>query len=293
VAHQDTLVDGEIRRESPWYFYMTGPTGMPFALVRTDGTLASELESDTWGAAKELPGADTTTPLRFLGQYADDDTGLSYNRFRYYDPEAGIYISADPVGLLGGLNSFSYVTNPLTWSDPLGLTNNTPIGDAVEAQRKKSLAGSGFSMLPTQNGSGNGIDILGIKKGANGQITSLRLEEDKANSSRLATDTQQDKQMSDNWTARKFAMAQAEQEKILKDPDACKGAKKLAKQRLKDLKNAEKFYNKNKNDPSKVQRVLVHGDVAKNMNVSNLQQQTITSSGPSGVNLGTPGPVKN
>jgi RHS repeat-associated protein len=293
VAHRDAVVRDGVRRESPWYFYMTGPTGMPFGLVRPDGTVASHIESDTWGGAKELPGADTTTPLRFLGQYADDDTGLSYNRFRYYDPDSGMYISADPVGVLGGLNSFSYVTDPLSWSDPLGLTDNTPIGDAVEDQRKKSLAGSGFSMLPTQNGSGNGIDILAIKKGGNGQISALRIEEDKGNGSRLATDTHNDQQMSDDWTQRKFAMAQAEQQKILDDPDACKGAKKLAKQKLKDLKNAEKFYNKNKNDPSKVQRVLVHGDVDKNLNVSNLQQQTITSSGSSNVKLGAPGPVKN
>ncbi|WP_079772809.1 HNH/endonuclease VII fold putative polymorphic toxin, partial [Salmonella bongori] len=48
-------------------------------------------------------------------------SGLYYNRFRYYDCEAGQYLCADPVGLTGGLNLYAYVKNPLTWIDPLGL----------------------------------------------------------------------------------------------------------------------------------------------------------------------------
>ena len=40
-------------------------------------------------------------PLRFQGQYYDAETGLHYNRFRYYDPDAGRFISRDPIGLAG------------------------------------------------------------------------------------------------------------------------------------------------------------------------------------------------
>src|SRR5690606_7961618 len=54
--------------------------------------------------------------------YEDEETGLCYNRYRYYDPELGRFISADPVGLRGGANVFSYAPNAVTWSDPLGLT---------------------------------------------------------------------------------------------------------------------------------------------------------------------------
>ncbi len=60
-------------------------------------------------------------PLRYAGQYADSETGLHYNLFRYYDPQVGRFTVQDPIGLLGGLNLYLYVPNPLTWIDPLGL----------------------------------------------------------------------------------------------------------------------------------------------------------------------------
>ncbi|WP_261905685.1 RHS repeat-associated core domain-containing protein, partial [Streptomyces buecherae] len=60
-------------------------------------------------------------PLRFPGQYADPETGLHYNYFRHYDPETGRYASPDPLGLEAAPNPLSYVHNPLTWTDPLGL----------------------------------------------------------------------------------------------------------------------------------------------------------------------------
>jgi RHS repeat-associated protein len=66
-------------------------------------------------------GDRTTNPLRYPGQYYDEETGLSYNRFRYYDPETGRYISEDPTGLSGGLDLHGYVHNPATWDDPFGL----------------------------------------------------------------------------------------------------------------------------------------------------------------------------
>jgi RHS repeat-associated protein len=60
-------------------------------------------------------------PLRFQGQYFDHETGLHYNRFRYYDPEIGRYLSKDPIGFAGGLNLHAYVANPTQGIDPLGL----------------------------------------------------------------------------------------------------------------------------------------------------------------------------
>ena len=60
--------------------------------------------------------------LRFQGQYYDEDSGLHYNRHRYYDPECGRFINQDPIGLLGGDNNYLYVPNPVTWVDPLGLS---------------------------------------------------------------------------------------------------------------------------------------------------------------------------
>jgi RHS repeat-associated protein len=59
--------------------------------------------------------------LRFPGQYADPETGLHYNHQRYYDPATARYLSPDPLGLAPALNPHTYVRNPTTQTDPLGL----------------------------------------------------------------------------------------------------------------------------------------------------------------------------
>ena len=71
---------------------------------------------------------DELQPIRFQGQYFDEETGLHYNRFRYYDPDVGMFTSRDPIGLMGGDNVFAYAPNPTGWIDPLGLaTDNEPL----------------------------------------------------------------------------------------------------------------------------------------------------------------------
>jgi RHS repeat-associated protein len=60
-------------------------------------------------------------PFRFQGQQFDEETGLHYNRFRYYDPQIGRFVSQDPIGLLGGTNLLQYAPNPLGWVDRNGL----------------------------------------------------------------------------------------------------------------------------------------------------------------------------
>ena len=63
--------------------------------------------------------------LRFPGQYFDEETGLHYNWHRFYDPETGRYISADPIGLAGGINLYAYVGgDPVNWIDPEGAKGN-------------------------------------------------------------------------------------------------------------------------------------------------------------------------
>jgi len=67
-------------------------------------------------------GTNTTINLRFPGQVYDQETKLHYNYFRYYDPSTGRYITSDPIGLKGGLNTYGYVGgNPGRWVDPWGL----------------------------------------------------------------------------------------------------------------------------------------------------------------------------
>nr|WP_229711613.1 RHS repeat-associated core domain-containing protein [Streptomyces daqingensis] len=77
--------------------------------------------------------ATAYTPLRFPGQYADPETGLHYNFHRHYHPTTARYLSQDPLGLDLSPSPVTYVHNPHTWADPLGLsgcgldlTNATP-----------------------------------------------------------------------------------------------------------------------------------------------------------------------
>ncbi|HDR9201852.1 TPA: RHS repeat-associated core domain-containing protein [Burkholderia vietnamiensis] len=81
-----------------------------------------------WGHAQEViarasqaAGVTPRNPLRFQGQQFDEETGLHYNRLRYYDPQLGRLISEDPIALQGGINKYQYAPNPVTYIDPLGL----------------------------------------------------------------------------------------------------------------------------------------------------------------------------
>ena len=82
-----------------------------------------KLQGQTVAGAAKRQGAQYRQPLRYAGQYQDDESGLHYNLFRYYEPEVGRFTTRDPIGLRGGLNLYQYAPNPLMWVDPLGLSN--------------------------------------------------------------------------------------------------------------------------------------------------------------------------
>lgn len=109
------IVDGE-----RWFSIVTDHLGTPSAMFDDSGRLAWRAELDLLGALRT--GADAAAcPFRFPGQYEDEETGLFYNRFRYYDPVGGVYISQDPLRLRGGLALYAYVRDALTAFDPFGL----------------------------------------------------------------------------------------------------------------------------------------------------------------------------
>jgi len=76
----------------------------------------------TYGALALAHVNEVENPLRFQGQYYDCESGLHYNRHRYYDPNCGQFTTQDPIGLLGGMNTYQYAPNPVTWVDPWGLS---------------------------------------------------------------------------------------------------------------------------------------------------------------------------
>ena len=108
------------------YGIVSDHLGSPTLVTTEAGRIAWQAQLDVYGVPREegaavRPEDKTDNPWRFPGQYEDAETGLYYNRFRYYDPELGRYLSEDPIGLLGGEALFGYVHEPLGWWDPLGL----------------------------------------------------------------------------------------------------------------------------------------------------------------------------
>ena len=125
VDHLRDQSSGEI------YWFNTDLNGAPLEVtdergaVRWSGQYGSfgEVRHQSEGFSRLVNRtAMAHQPLRYAGQYADGETGLHYNLFRYYDPQVGRYIVQDPIGLNGGWNLYQYAPNPLGWIDPLGLS---------------------------------------------------------------------------------------------------------------------------------------------------------------------------
>ncbi|EHH4259069.1 type VI secretion system tip protein VgrG [Escherichia coli] len=104
------------------HLYHCDHRGLPLALISEDGNIAWNAEYDEWGnMLNEENPHHLYQPYRLPGQQYDEESGLYYNRNRYYDPLQGRYITQDPIGLMGGWNPYLYPLNPVTNTDPQGL----------------------------------------------------------------------------------------------------------------------------------------------------------------------------
>ncbi|GAA2685534.1 hypothetical protein GCM10010400_57130 [Streptomyces aculeolatus] len=124
VAQAERLTDAATQEEidSRFFAIVTDLVGAPTELVDPRGEIAWQARRTVWGHTRWPAGSAGYTPLRFPGQYFDPETGLHYNCQRYYDPDTARYASPDPLGLTPAPNPYTYVHNPHTWFDPLGLT---------------------------------------------------------------------------------------------------------------------------------------------------------------------------
>ena len=104
-----------------WVHYLNDQIGTPERLLDDAGAVACELRRSAWGETDVQPGAKANTPIRFQGQYEDEETGLSYNRARYYDGDLGRFTSADPLGLSSSPHDYVYAPSTLGWVDAWGL----------------------------------------------------------------------------------------------------------------------------------------------------------------------------
>ena len=114
------------------YHYHNDHLGTPNELTDQQGDVVWYADYEAWGNTATVEwkeqridniavSEEHLQPIRFQGQHFDTETGLHYNRFRYFDPDLGMFTTRDPIGLLGGNNVFHYAPNPTGWIDPFGL----------------------------------------------------------------------------------------------------------------------------------------------------------------------------
>jgi RHS repeat-associated protein len=165
VFEPESFAPAALLADGQSYAIVTDHLGTPLRLMDSSGR---ELWGASLGAYGDVRGtrggepkrdsryARAAVPFRWQGQYDDPETGLYYNRFRHYDPDAGQYISRDPIGLEGGLRGYGYVGDPTFWVDPLGLTGcaaaNLPQmkGSSV-AESEQTLTEHGFTRTHVSN----------------------------------------------------------------------------------------------------------------------------------------------
>ncbi|QGA47884.1 RHS repeat-associated core domain-containing protein [Pseudomonas brassicacearum] len=123
------MLDGEGPLKATPFYYHLDHLGTPQELTSYSGKVVWSARYNGYGKLTGLEhggGEQLEQPLRFQGQYHDLESGLHYNRHRYYNPETGRYLTPDPIKLAGGLNAYQYVPNPTGWVDPLGLNARCP-----------------------------------------------------------------------------------------------------------------------------------------------------------------------
>ena len=182
IVTQDVL-DNVEKAKQPLvkiYYYHNNHLGTPQELTDSDGDVVWLSYDYSWGGQfdrhykpQQVGNYDVSEselqPIKFQGQSLDVETGLHYNRFRYYDSDVGMFISRDPIGLLGGSNVFQYAPNPVGWIDPWGLSCTKPQTinpkDIRFSQSSVNGAGELVESMNKNGWKGDPIDVVKMKDG--------------------------------------------------------------------------------------------------------------------------------
>ena len=148
------------------YSIVSDYIGRPVQAYDDNGNIVWQADYDIYGNVRNLNGSRQFIPFRQLGQYEDEETGLYYNRFRYYDPRIGIYISQDPIGLAGNNPTlYGYVRDCNVWFDIFGLYLHRPY---IRKKTRIAIEKSGTIIdgrfYDTVDGMDNAIAIEGGKR---------------------------------------------------------------------------------------------------------------------------------
>ncbi|MCU1749823.1 RHS repeat protein [Pseudomonas sp. 6D_7.1_Bac1] len=150
------MLDGKGPRKACPFYYQLDHLGTPQELTDYSGEIVWSATYKAYGklaSLKHFGGEQLEQPLRFQGQYFDAESGLHYNRHRYYNPDIGRYLTPDPIKLAGGLNGYQYTPNPTGWVDPLGLACKSCPGDIdADGPFSEIVPGGGLAVHEAQGG---------------------------------------------------------------------------------------------------------------------------------------------
>jgi len=195
VFEEGTFVPTAKIQEGKQYSIVSDYLGTPIQMYDEQGNKTWDCTLDIYGKVLAIDkGTEFDCPFRYQGQYVDKETKLCYNRFRYYEPEIGNYISQDPIGLSAGERFYSYVKNVNLCIDIFGLvakefdidtygniSSRANIGDNLTAHELLQHAWlEQNNKLPTSKN--RGVDLISKEnpsialreKGIHNRITALQ-----------------------------------------------------------------------------------------------------------------------
>ncbi|MEI8631813.1 RHS repeat-associated core domain-containing protein [Vibrio sp. PP-XX7] len=127
------------------YYYLNDHLGTPQEMLDKRGNLVWQALTSPYREILKLKENKIPNPIRLPGQYADEESGLYYNRFRYYHPQDGSYLSKDPIGLLGGINLYDYPRDPVNWGIRWGCKGRVVVlvltGKEIRLKHMKDING--------------------------------------------------------------------------------------------------------------------------------------------------------